>query len=411
MGSEYCEEASEAASKMEFFTQSYLLFTRISTPNSLKIDIGGVPSRPISNCRSVLLAYDYGSAGDYSSGFREILLPTAILVLISTIFIATNQIHDEHGRPGDATTMKLILGGSVFQCSNSWVEIAINICEAYLPDYNVIFKEVSIDIIQHAKNTFAAEMTSENISDTSETLSENLISSLRSLSSVATYLDTFLEAYPDATPRKLSDDSMTDDQDPFDDNEMDIDDVIPPMDPTVLTELFSAIPLLLQQKLSIPLIPYALESINDIAWTMTRVPDWEEWCTVATSFHEFAIPRIEGMISLGEDTLSTFLGCIWATAKSVPEAFSLDPDTIQLLEDLYGRFPTAEFQVKVVGILGLAAQTESVQTNKYITTFMMREITSQSPLVVIEIMDSIMEIFADGEKVYDTPVFVEGQIL
>lgn len=24
------------------------------------------------------------------------------------------QIHDEHGRPGDATTMKLILGGSAF---------------------------------------------------------------------------------------------------------------------------------------------------------------------------------------------------------------------------------------------------------------------------------------------------------
>ena len=204
---------------------------------------------------------------------------------------------------------------------------------------------------------------------------------------------------------------MTDDPDPFDDDEMDIDDVIPPIDPTILTELFSAIPLLLQQKLSIPLIPYALETINDIAWTMTRVPDWEEWCTVATSFHEFAIPRIEGMISLGEDTLSTFLGCIWATAKSVPETFSLDPDTIQLLEDLYGRFPTPEFQVKVVGILGLAAQTESIQTNKYITAFMMREISSQSPLVVIEIMDSIMEIFADGEKVYDTPVFVEGQLL
>ena len=252
---------------------------------------------------------------------------------------------------------------------------------------------------------------SENISDTNQTLSENLISSLRLLSSVATYLDTFLEAYPDATPCKLSNDAMTDDADPFDDDEMDIDVAIPPMDPSVLTELFSTIPLLLQQKLSIPLIPYALETINDIAWTMTRIPDWEEWRAVATSFHDFAIPRIEGMISLGEDTLSTFLGCIWATAKSVPETFSLDPDTIRLLEDLYGRFPTAEFQVKVVGILGLTAQTESIETNKYITAFMMREISSQSPLVVIEIMDSIMEIFADGEKVYDTPVFVEGQIL
>jgi hypothetical protein len=230
------------------------------------------------------------------------------------------------------------------------------------------------------------------------------------LSSVATYLDTFLEAYPDATPRELSNDAMIDDPDPFED-EMDVDDAIPPMDPSILAELFSAIPLLLQQKLSIPLIPYALETINDIAWAMTRIPDWEEWRKIATSFHDFAIPRIEGMVSLGEDTLSTFLGCIWATAKSVPETFSLDLDTIQLLEDLYGRYPTAEFQAKVVGILGLAAQTESIETNKYITAFMMREITSQSPLVVVEIIDSIMEIFADGEKAYDTPVFVEGQIL
>ena len=37
-----CEEANEAASKMELFTQSYFLFTRISTPNSLKIAVGRV---------------------------------------------------------------------------------------------------------------------------------------------------------------------------------------------------------------------------------------------------------------------------------------------------------------------------------------------------------------------------------
>ena len=278
-----------------------------------------------------------------------------------------------------------------------------------MADYKEIPKAIIINIIQEAKRTFVSEITSEPIPDTNGTPSDNLISSLRLLSSVATYLDTFLEAYPDATPRNTSDEPMTDD--PFDDDEMDVENVIPPVDPTVLKELFSSIPSLLQQKLSVPLIPFALETINDIAWTMTRIPDWEEWVVVASSFHEFAIPRIEGMISMGEDTLSTFLGCIWATAKTVPGAFSLDPDTIQLLEDLYGRYPTAEFQVKVVGILGLAAMTESIETNKYITAFMMRQIPSQAPWVVIEIMDSMMEIFADGEKVYNTPVFVEGQLL
>jgi hypothetical protein len=42
---------------------------------------------------------------------------------------------------------------------------------------------------------------------------------------------------------------------------------------------------------------------------------------------------------------------------------------------------------------------------------MLREIKSSTQLVVIEIMDALMEIFADGEKGYDIPVFVQGQVL
>ena len=86
-------------------------------------------------------------------------------------------------------------------------------------------------------------------------------------------------------------------------------------------------------------------------------------------------------------------------------------DDIQLLEHLYEQYPNPEFQVKVVGVLGVAAQNECVEMNKYITAFMIREITSPRPSVAIEIMDSIMEIFADGELFYDIPVFVEGRIL
>lgn len=269
---------------------------------------------------------------------------------------------------------------------------------------HTIPKEV-IQIIQHSKFTFTTEIKESN---TNDSVSDNLISSLRTLSSVATYLDTFLEAYPSATPLD-NQDAMMEDPDPFDE-EMDIDNV-PQMDTAILSELVSAIPIILQQQLSIPVIPLALEAINDIAWTMTRIPDWEPWQEIASNVLEFSIPRLEGMVSLGEDTLSTFLGCIWAAAKSISGSFSLDADDIQLLESLYGRYPTAEFQAKVVGILGIAAQTDSIEINKYITAFMMREITSQAPLVVIEIMDSIMEIFADGEIVYDIPVFVEGQVL
>ena len=264
-------------------------------------------------------------------------------------------------------------------------------------------------IIQHAKNTFAAEINSETGSNTNDTLSDNLILSLRTLSSVATYLDTFLEAYPSATTQD-NQDTVMDDADSFDE-EMDVENTPSRMDATILAELTASIPLILQQQLSISVIPIALDAINDIGWTMTRVPEWDSWQEITNKVLEFAVPRIEGMVALGENTLSTFLGCIWATAKSSHRTFSLDADDIQLLESLYGRYPTAEFQAKIVGILGLAAQTESIETNKYITGFMMREIASQAPLVVIEIMDSIMEIFADGEKVYDIPVFVQGQVL
>jgi hypothetical protein len=288
------------------------------------------------------------------------------------------------------------------------VEIVINLFEAYLPETSTVPSEIN-QIIQLAKNTFAAKINSETGYNTNDTVSDNLISSLRTLSSVATYLDTFLEAYPSATPQD-NQETMMDDADCFDE-EMDIEDTPPRMDATIFTELTAAIPLILQQQLSIPVIPIALDAINDIAWTMTRIPEWESWQEIANKFLEFAVPRIEGMVALGEDTLSTFLGCIWATAKSSHKQFSLDADDIQLLESLYGRYPTAEFQTKIVGILGWAAQTESIETNKYITAFMMREITSQAPLVVIEIMDSIMEIFADGENVYDIPVFVQGQVL
>jgi len=266
-----------------------------------------------------------------------------------------------------------------------------------------------LEVIQHAKSTCLSEV-SAHPSDSREDPSENLISSLRTLSSIATYLDTYLDVHP--PPTQSDEDAMDDDPD-FDDEKMDIDHQSQSeFNPAILSELFATIALIVNQPLSVPLIPYALETINDISWAMTlRIPDSEQWRTTAEQFLTFAVPRIEGIAGLGEETLSTFLGCIWATAKALPGRFSLDPEDIQLLESLYGQYPSEEPQAKIMGILGLAAQTESVEANKYITAFMLREIRSPTKLVVVEIMDAIMEIFADGEKVYDIPVFVQGQVL
>jgi hypothetical protein len=206
-----------------------------------------------------------------------------------------------------------------------------------------------------------------------------------------------------------------DESDPFEEDEMDVDDnekKLPPIDASILTELLSAIPLILQQQLSIPVIPHALETINDITWAMTmRIPEWQQWKTIAQQLIEFAVPRLEGMVALGEETATTFLGCIWAAAKSLPGTFSLDADDIQLLEKLYGQSTSTELQAEIVGILGLAAQFDSIETNRYIAKFMMQQITSQKPSVVVEIIDALMEIFADGDKPYDKPVFVEGRLL
>jgi len=266
-------------------------------------------------------------------------------------------------------------------------------------------------IIQHAKTIFEKRVKSESTSTTES--SELLISSLSTLSSTATYLETYLEIYPNSIPTQTTKDTEMADADPFEDEMiLDEDDSLYQIPSSILLELLSAIPLILEQQLSVPLIPHALEAINDIAWTMTlRIPEWDQWRTIAEQLLQFAVPRLEGMTTLGEDTLSTFLGCIWAAAKSLPEKFSLDVDDVQNLESIYSHFPTAEIQAKIIGILGVAAQHESIEMNAHITKILMREIKSQFPLVVVEIMDAIIEIFADGEKSYDTPVFIQGGLL
>ena len=275
----------------------------------------------------------------------------------------------------------------------------------------VVVPSQVVEVIQHAKATFLSEIPKQT-SDSRDEPSENLVSSLRTLSSIATYLDTYFEIHPLPT---LSDDydDRADGEDAFDEEKMDVDQQFhSDLDLSIIPDLFATIPLIVNQALSVPVIPYALETINDICWTMTlRIPESEPWRTTAEGFLQFAVPRIEGIAGLGEDTLSTFLGSIWAAAKALPGQFSLDPEDIQLLENLYRQYPSADLQAKIIGILCLAAQTESIETTKYITAFIMREVTCPTPVVVVEIMDAIMEIFADGEKVYDIPVFVQGQVL
>jgi len=285
------------------------------------------------------------------------------------------------------------------------VDIIINASEAYLSE-GIAPPQPLHAVTCFAKAAFEAGLNSHIISNGS--LSPTL-AALKTISSVATYLNTYLEIYPEATPFEAN--GLDKGDDSFED-EMEVDSHLPPIDPVLLTELLTAIPLILKQQLPVPVIPYALETINDIAWTMTlRIPGWLDWQNVAEQLLAFSIPRLEGMTALGEDTTSTFIGSILGAAKSLPGKVSLDADDIRLLETLFMQCASPELQAKIVGLLGLAAQTESVEKCQYITAFMMRHIGDQHAVVVVEIMDEMMEIFADGEKAYDRPVFVEGNLL
>lgn len=210
------------------------------------------------------------------------------------------------------------------------VDIVVNSAEAEIPNGAPPPKQLP-QVIRYAKERFLAEIKSDATSVT-DSPSDDLIASLRTLSSVASYLDGYLEIYSETIPSENKDTEMNE-PDPFEEDEMDVDDndtKLPPIDASLLTELLSAIPLILQQ-LSIPVIPHALETINDITWVMTiRIPEWQQWKTIARQLLEFAVPRIEGMVALGEETATTFLGCIWAAAKSFPGTFSFDADDIQL---------------------------------------------------------------------------------
>lgn len=263
-------------------------------------------------------------------------------------------------------------------------------------------------IIRFAKGTFEAGINSLINPMEGSSVSPTL-AALKTLSAIATYLNTYLEIYPEATPFETP--KLGNEEAEFED-EMEIDSHLPPLDSVILTELLTSIPLILEQQLPVPVIPYALETINDICWTLSlRMPEWQEWQTVARQLLEFSVPRLEGMIALGEDTTNTFIGSILGAAKSLSGSFSLDPDDIRILGSVFDQSTSPELQAKVVGLLGLAALADSIETCQYIAAFMMRNISSQNGVVVVEIMDGLMDIFADEEKVYDRPVFVEGQML
>src|ERR1700737_1377174 len=82
-----------------------------------------------------------------------------------------------------------------------------------------------VKIIQHTKRVFENEVTSSSDAMNDTIPSDDLPPSLRTLSSIASYLDTSLEIYPETTPPE---DPMTHEDDPFEDD-MDVDDALPPL--------------------------------------------------------------------------------------------------------------------------------------------------------------------------------------
>src|SRR5579859_1654923 len=198
---------------------------------------------------------------------------------------------------------------------------------------------------------------------TKRKLSQSMISALRIISSVAAYLDTYLDVYPDTTPGEF--DVMEEEEQPPDEAESPVESVdseeeqsddndsqsissdeerLPLLDPKIFHEVISIIPILQTSSVS----TLFLETINDISWTLSlRVPTWQKWKAVSLNFlTEIAIPKLPDAGSFDEETLRTFLGCMAATAKVNAGDLFLDIGHLTILQEVYNNVSDTEIRCK-----------------------------------------------------------------
>ena len=214
--------------------------------------------------------------------------------------------------------------------------------------------------------------------------STSLFSAIRILSSIATYLNTYLDIYPDMTPVKhneivldnpIPEPEINEENISSSEAETDVDNLesivsnesvdSEPLPTLKQAHFFELIGVLLriynsQVALTLP----ALKTINDISWTLIlRIPENQKWKETCLHFLLFAISKIDKLTPSDEKTLNIFLGCMWATGKAIPDDFSLDVQHIENLQKVYCDTTNKEIQVKIIGILCLVGQHDLREMN------------------------------------------------
>ncbi|KAK9464302.1 hypothetical protein V1512DRAFT_244450 [Lipomyces arxii] len=164
---------------------------------------------------------------------------------------------------------------------------------------------------------------------------------------------------------------------------------------------------------------HAFNALNNMMWTLSATaPHW------ALSSDISLLQKTLLSMRLTECTTDCRTGCIgalWAWSKSSSreqQAQIFDGDTIRYFINGFQQFSddeSVEYKVRLVGFLGVVAQ-KHIKTDftKEISIFLLTQVLSLpnvEPVVVIEALNAIFDIFADKSYEYDNAIFVQGEFL
>ncbi|CAG8550386.1 25392_t:CDS:10 [Dentiscutata erythropus] len=115
--------------------------------------------------------------------------------------------------------------------------------------------------------------------------------------------------------------------------------------------------------------------------------------------------------------LDALIGCLWTLARGLDGNAPVTGDQIRSLICCYESGVYDTMRVKTIGTLGMIARRQNaIDDNKLIGTFLFNILSllkndSTSPECVVEVLNSIYDVYADKDFDYDEPVFVQGGYL
>ncbi|CAG8514893.1 5524_t:CDS:2, partial [Scutellospora calospora] len=115
--------------------------------------------------------------------------------------------------------------------------------------------------------------------------------------------------------------------------------------------------------------------------------------------------------------LEALIGCLWTLTRGLEGNVPVTGNQIHSLIGCYASGAYDAMHVKIIGTLGMIARRQNaIDDNKLIGTFLFNILSSSkddftSPECIIEVLNSIYDIYADKDFDYDEPVFVQNGYL